>query len=178
MHAHEHLRGGGPQLVHEAPYRGVTARILVVILQVLPDRHHLHTLFDPHPHDFPVRLHARRGTRRLGRFSPCRRQRGVVRQRTGCVQVALRLCPFLVLAHGCARHLQVLGYAPLTLASAQTIDQFSQVIHVHSLHVVCPPDSIFELPLWRHDATIVFSAQSVAYIKRRSSPGFPVKRAA
>jgi hypothetical protein len=29
-----------------------------------------------------------------------------------------------------------------------------------------PPDSPFELPLWRNDATIVCFAQSVAYIER------------
>jgi hypothetical protein len=29
-----------------------------------------------------------------------------------------------------------------------------------------PPGSIVELPLWRNDATLVFFAQSVAYIER------------
>ena len=35
-----------------------------------------------------------------------------------------------------------------------------------SLHVFYSPDSLFELPLWRNDATIAFFAQSVAYIER------------
>ena len=106
------------------------------------------------------------GARRLGRFSQRRCQCGIIRQRMRCIQVSLCLCPRPVLAHCRARQAQIPGNTSLTLASAQTIDQFLQVIYVYSLHVGCSPDSTFELSLWRNDATFVFFAQSVAYIGR------------
>ena len=136
VHAHECVWLARSQPIHEPPYGRITAQVLVVILQMLPDRHHLDALIDPRLHDVPVRLDTRLGARCLGRVPQRRCQHGVIRQGTVRVQVSLRLRPCLVFVHRRTRHTQVLGNAPLALASAQTIDQLSQVVHMHALHVV------------------------------------------
>jgi hypothetical protein len=125
MHPHKHLWGLGPQLVHEPAHRRITALIVVIVLQVLPNRGHFDALFDPRLHHFAVWLDTRRHAGWLRWLAPRGRQRGIVRQGPLRVQVALRRGPGLILAHRRARQLQVLGDAALALASPQAVKQFS-----------------------------------------------------
>ena len=117
VHAHKHLRCSGPQLPYKTPHRRVAALVVIVVLQTLPDGHHLDPLFQQPLHDLPVRLHARGHARRVGRLAQRGRQRGLIRQRAGPLPGSLALPPTPVLVHRRARQAQILGNASLALAA-------------------------------------------------------------